>query len=131
MRHRWKPVTAAFVTAAVVTLAGVVLFFQPVAESDAVSGAPVPQPVGFLVYVGLCVALFDWLAFQMRSAWKAAFALAAGQYVVVIDLALRGERGLLTLAASGALLAVTWLCVGFVYARLHPGGGRRPLQAEG
>lgn len=120
MKQRWKPLTAAFVTAAVLTLAGVVLFFQPIAEADAVAGVPLPPPLAFFIYVALCVALFDWLAREMRSAGKAAFALVACQFVLVLDLALRGERGLMTLAASGTLMAVTWFCVAFVYARLSP-----------
>lgn len=97
---------------------GVMFFFRPIAEADSGSG-PVPAPViGFLIYIGLCVALFDWSSRQMRSAWKGGFVVAAGQYLVVIDLMLRGERGLLTALASGALLTVTWAVTAFAYDKL-------------
>jgi hypothetical protein len=118
-------VAGALATASAITLSGVIFFFQPVAESDTATGiAPLPAPVAFLIYVGLCVALFDWLALQMRSATKAAFALATSQFVLVVDLTLRGERGFVTLIASGVLLAATWSGVAYVYSRLSLGGGK-------
>lgn len=122
MKRNWKAVAAAFVTALVVTLVGVMFFFRPIAAADPAPGhSPLPQALGFFIYVGLCVALFDWLARQMQGAAKAAFALAAAQFILIVDLALSGERGLLTLAAGGALLAVTWVCVAFVYSRFTSG----------
>lgn len=118
MRRTWTPVVAAFVTASLVTLLGVRFFFRPIAEADVPAEVTLSPALGFFIYVGLCVALFHWMALQMRSAGKAAFGLAAAQFVLAADLALRGERGLVTLAASGVLLAVTWTCVAVVYSWL-------------
>ena len=101
MKEKWKALTAAFITAAVVTLIGVVFFFRPIAEADTGPAVAAPAPIALLIYVGLCVALFHWLAGAMSSAWKAAFAVAACQYALVIDLTMRGERGLVTMIASG------------------------------
>jgi hypothetical protein len=124
MNRTWKSAVAAFLTASIITFVGIVFFFAPIADSDPVpAAAPVPAPVGFFIYVALAVALYDWLANQMNSAAKAAFGLAAAQFVLVIDFTLRGERGLVTLVASGILLAVTWSCVAFVYSKFSPGRG--------
>lgn len=119
MKGRLKAITAAFITALVVTLVDVVFFFRPIAGADAGPVVTLSAPFVLLIYVGLCVALFQWLALEMSSAWKAAFAVAASQYALVIDLTLRGERGLVTMAASGILLAATWSAVAFAYSRFE------------
>jgi hypothetical protein len=64
MKGTWKSVFAAFVTASLVTLIGVRFFFQPIAEADVPTEMALPPAVGFVVYVGLCVALFHWMALQ-------------------------------------------------------------------
>jgi hypothetical protein len=74
--------------------------------------------VNLLVYVGLTVALFDWTARQMRSAYKAAFVVAAAQmFLVNVDYVLSGKRGVVTAGASTVLMVVTWLAVAAVYSR--------------
>ncbi len=124
MKTRWKPLVAAFATAAVLTLVGVVFFFRPIAEADPGPAVALPAPLALVIYVGLCVALFHWLAVEMSSAPRAAFAVAACQYALVIDLTMRGERGLVTMAASGILLAATWAAVATVYSRFQQSSER-------
>lgn len=117
MKPSWKSIAAAFVVSGTVMLLGVIFFFRPVAEADAGTGPVPPALIAIVVYVGLAVALFDWAARQMHSARKGAFVVAAGQYVLVIDLTLRGERGYMTALASGVLLAVTWAITALVYSK--------------
>jgi len=101
----------------VVTLVGVLFFFAPIAQADTVTGPLLPPAVSLLVYITLSIALFDWIAQQMHSGYKAAFVIAASQFVLVnVDFVLRGERGLMTAIASTALLSVTWFCVAFAYS---------------
>ena len=115
MTRTLKAVCAAFIVAFIANLVGVLLFFKPIAESDT-SIVHVHPALGLLVYVGLCIALFEWAARQMNSVYKAAFIVAAPQFVLGVDLAFRGERGLLTVAAGAILLAVTWAVVPYVYS---------------
>jgi len=98
---RWKPILAALVTAFVANLVGVLLFFKPIADGDTVRFEINPA-AGLFTYVVLCVALFDWTARQIESAYKAAFIVAGSQFILVIDLMLRGDRGLATAAAGAA-----------------------------
>ena len=114
---RWKPILAALATAIVANLVGVMLFFKPIAAGDT-GRLDVNPALGLFVYVVLCVALFDWAARRMKSAYNAGFVVAASQFILIIDLMLRGERGLLTAAAGTALLVATWACVSFVYSRV-------------
>ena len=129
---RWGPVLAAFVAGAVVLLAGVLLFFDPIASTDTLpERAPVPGPLAFLIYVVLATALFDWAARQMHSPYKAAFLIAASQFILVnVDYVLTGKRGVLTAAASTVLIAVSWASVAaaysFVWTKTRP-----PFEEEG
>jgi hypothetical protein len=119
MMARWKAIAAALATAGAVTLAAVTVLFNPIARTDT-AGAPLVHPlVGFLVYVLTTVALFDWAASQMRSAFKAAFAIAASQFLLVnVDFVLSGKRGVMTAMASTIVLVLTWGSVATVYSRL-------------
>ena len=108
---------AVFATVAAVNLIGVMVFFAPIADGDE-SFVSIHPLIGFLVYVGLCTWIYLWAGKQMGSSGKAAFVLAAPQCALVVDLALRGERGLVTMAAGVVLLVVTWAAVARVHARL-------------
>lgn len=68
MKRNRKALAAAFATAGVVTLGGVVLFYRPVAEADGGPDAILSAPLVLLTCVGLCLALFHWLAVEMSSA---------------------------------------------------------------
>ena len=111
-------ILAAFVTTCVVNLLGVYFVFQPVSESDSPTFLSIPPIVGFLAYIVLSVALFHWAAGQMRNAYKAAFIIAAAQFILVnVDYVLTGKRGLVTAAASTLVLAATWFCAAYAYTR--------------
>ncbi len=115
--RNWKSITAAFVASSVVTLAGVIFFFGPIAKADTTSGPLLSPAAGFFIYVVLSVALFDWIARLIDNPYKAAFIIAASQFILVnVDFVLRGERGLMTAAASTVLLAATWFSVAFAYS---------------
>ena len=117
MRKSWRGFLAALVVAGLVNLGGVSLFFEPIAKSDTAGGPIIPRAVGFFVYVVLTVLLFDWTARQMRNAYKAAFVVAAAQFLLVnVDFVLAGKRGVVTGAASTVLIAITWSCVAFAYS---------------
>lgn len=112
---RVKPIVAAFVTAVIANLVGVLLFFKPISDGDT-SFVSVHPAVGLLVYVALCIALMEWANRQMSSVYKAAFIVAAPQFILVADLTLSGKRGSLTAAAGTVLLAATWVLVAFIYS---------------
>ncbi len=117
MKGNWKSIIAAFATSCVVTLVGVQYFFRPIAVSDAPAGPMFSPAVGFFIYVAISIVLFDWVARQLCSAYKAAFIIAASQFILVnVDFVIRGERGLATAAASTILLAATWISVAFAYS---------------
>ncbi len=117
MKFRLKAILTSFVVASVVTLGGVLFFFNPIAEAESSSGPLVSPAVNFFIYVVLIVALFDWAAFQMRSAYRAAFIIAASQFVLVnVDYVLAGKRGLVTAGASTLILILTWTCIAFAYS---------------
>ena len=117
MNLNWKAILAAFATSSIFTLAGVLLILNPVAETDIPGGPLVPSAVGFFIYVILSIALFDWIARQMRNAYKAAFVIAVSQFILVnVDFVLAGKRGLMTAGASTILLILTWGSVAFVYS---------------
>lgn len=65
MKASWKAIGVAFLVSGIITLLGVLFFFKPIAAADSGSGLVPPPFIAFLVYVGLCVALFDWAARQM------------------------------------------------------------------
>ena len=116
-KRRVAPVVAAFAALLVVTLAGVLFFFDPLTAGDT-SFVAVHPAVGLLVYAGLSIALFVWSTNQTNSAYKGAFLLAAPQIILVIDLTLRGSRGVTTALAGTTRLAFTWLVVAYTYSRL-------------
>jgi hypothetical protein len=118
MSDRRKALLAAFVAALVANLVGVLLFFNPVTEGDS-SFILVHPALGLLVYVVLSIALFDWTARQIGSAFKSGFVVAASQVILVIDLTMRGQRGWLTALAGIVLLAFTWVFVSYVYSRFN------------
>ena len=115
MTNQSKPLVAAFVTALTITLLGVLLFFKPIAESDT-SFVSVHPAIGFLIYLVLSIGLFSWATKEMGNVYKGAFIVAAPQFIFIIDLTLRGERGLPTAAAGTLLLTVTWLAVAYAYS---------------
>ena len=116
-----KQLIASFITMALVTIGGVLLFFRPIAESETAS-SPWPAPIALEVYSGLSILLHDWAAQQLRSSYSAAFIVAGSQAIFVIDLLARGERGYLTALAGVTLLVVTWLGVAFVHTRFKGKG---------
>lgn len=117
MGHNWKAILASIVTMGLVTIMGVVFIFRPIAQGDAVSAAW-PPTIAILVYLVLSILLFDWAARRMRNSFSAAFVIAAAQFILIVDLLARGERGVLTAIAGTALVAVTWFSVALVHSRL-------------
>ena len=100
-----------------ITLAGVFLFFQPIAESD--DTVLILPPAAGLIYLFLCACIYLWAFNQIRSSYKAAMVLALPQIALIIDLLLRGDRGLLTTVAGSGLLLATWLITAAVHSRFH------------
>ncbi|MEM9335600.1 MAG: hypothetical protein AAGA33_12180 [Pseudomonadota bacterium] len=117
MMSKAKQLIASFVTMAVLTIAGVILFFRPVSEADSAAGAW-PAPLALAVYAGLSVWLMDWASQRTKNSYSAAFVVAGSQSILILDLAARGERGLLTAIAGIILVAITWTAVAFVHSRL-------------
>ena len=105
----------------------VLAVFRPAAEAAPPSEPPVQPLVAFAIYVVLAVLLFEWTARRMSNPWAAAFALGAGQFILVnVDMVLRGDRAVITAAASALVLAVTWASLALVYTmadRRIPRGG--------
>lgn len=119
MIKRFKPMVAAFVTMALVTFVGVAFFFRPIAAADMPS-APWPAPIAVLVYLVLSIGLFDWTARRLGNASTAAVVIGGAQFILIVDLLARGERGLITALAGTGLLIATWFSVALVYALLAP-----------
>lgn len=95
----------------------VLAVFRPVTEVLPPSEPPVPSLVAYAIYVALAVLLFEWTARRMGTPWGAALALGAGQFILVnVDMVLRGDRALVTAAASTLVLVVTWASLAVVYA---------------
>lgn len=115
--QKLKRLLASFLTMGIVTILGVVVFFRPIAEVDKASSAW-PAPIALAIYAGLSVLLLDWAAQRLRSSYTAAFIIAAAQFIFVVDLLARGERGLLTAAAGVLLLTISWSGVAFVHSRI-------------
>jgi drug/metabolite transporter superfamily protein YnfA len=115
--HYWQRLIALFLTMGVTTIVGVVIFFRPIADADTASTAW-SAPIALAVYAGLSVLLFDWAAQRLRNSFAAAFVIAAAQFIFIVDLLARGERGVLTAAAGTLLLVITWSSVAFVHSRL-------------
>ena len=118
MRINWKATLGALVTMCVVTLIGVLFWFRPIEEADEAAAVLVPPALNLLIYALLSVLLFDWAARRMKSPYAAAFLIGAAQYILVIDLTLRGARGIATAGASAVLITVTWVSVAFIYSLL-------------
>ncbi len=128
MGARAKPLLAAFVAALLANLLGVLFFFEPIARGDT-STVSIHPALGLLLYVGLCIALLGWATQQLRSVFKAAFLVAAPQWVLIVDLTLRGERGVVTTAAGTVLLVGTWGLVALAYSAFDR-GERKPTMSE-
>lgn len=116
--RRWLLVAVAFVTVGVVTLLGVVFFFRPIEEADRAGFPLVSAPLNLAAYTALSVLLYDWAVRRTQGFFATAFIIGASQYILVIDLTLRGERGLATAGASAILIFLTWVAVAFVYRLL-------------
>ena len=117
MIMRWKALLAAFVSAAAINLVVVLALLNPIAAVDSAAGPLVHPAIGLLVYAGLSVCLFDWVARKMGNPYKAALAIAGAQFILVnVDFVLAGKRGLATAGASTVLLALTWVSVAWVYS---------------
>ena len=108
-------VAVAFVTVGVVTLLGVVFFFRPIEEADRASFPLVSAPLNLAAYTALSVLLYDWAVRRTQGFISTAFIIGASQYILVIDLTLRGARGLATAAASAVLIFITWASLALVY----------------
>lgn len=119
MTRRVMAVLAAALVAVLVNFVGVVFFFRPIAEADT-PGGWLPHPaIGFLVYVLLSVAVLDWAVQRFGQPVRAGLVIAASQIILVVDLVLRGERGMATGAAGAVLILVTWTAMGFAYGRVR------------
>ena len=118
MKGRFGAIVAAAVASAVVNLVGVFFFFRPIAEADTPFGEPVPPALGLLVYVSLSVLVLDWASRRFGQPVKAALVIAAAQVLLIVDLTLRGDRGVATGAAGSLLTVCTWLAMGFVYGKV-------------
>ncbi len=117
MGHRLKAVLASIITMALVTVLGVLFFFLPISSGDT-AAAEWPPLIAVSVYVLLSIALFDWAAIRFGSSFSAAFVIAGAQFIFIVDLLARGERGVMTAVAGTGLLAITWVCVAYVHSRL-------------
>jgi hypothetical protein len=115
-----RAIAGAFLTLAVLYLAGVVLLLDPIAAGDVQTGPLLPMPIAFLIAIAVYVALFVWLVKRMPSPLSAAMAIAVSQFALVnVDYVLSGKRGLGTAAASTVILFVSWSAVAAVYAWLR------------
>lgn len=118
-----KRITALFVTAlaaAVVNFVGVVYFFEPITTGDSAGGPILPSALGFLIYVLLSVVLLDWASQRSGHPLRSGLVIAFSQIILVVDLTLRGERGLATGAAGAVLILITWTVMGVVYGKILP-----------
>lgn len=117
MSGRVGAVVLATLAALAANFFGVVFFFRPIAASDTPSGELLPPVLGLLSYVLLSVAVLDWACRRFGHPIRIALVIAASQIILVVDLVLRGERGVATGAAGSALILCTWLAMGFVYRK--------------
>jgi hypothetical protein len=119
MIKRVTAVIAAAMVAVFVNFFGVVFFFRPISEGDSVGWVP-PPLISFLVYVALSVIVLDWAVQRLGKPMKVAVVIALSQVILVIDLVLRGDRGVATGAAGVVLIVVTWTAMGFAYSKALP-----------
>lgn len=116
MRIGWAAILATFVTFAVTNVAGVFLFFRDVAAADQGRELMINPMIGITIYGLLGAILLSQAARVTGGALKAAVIIGASQFILVnVDFVMRGERGLMTAAASTALLALTWFSAAIVY----------------
>lgn len=120
MRNNFRAISGAYLTLAILYLAGVILLLDPVAAGDAPIRPLIPLPIAFVVAIAVYVALFVWIERRMRSPFSAAMAIALSQFALVnVDYVLSGKRGLATAAASTVILFLSWSAVAVVYAWLR------------
>jgi hypothetical protein len=120
MPRNSRAIIGAFLSLAVLYLAGVVLLLDPIAVGDAPTGPLIPLPMAFVIAIAVYVALFVWVEQRMRSPFSAAMTIAFSQFALVnVDYVLSGKRGFATAAASTVILFVSWSVVAVVYARLR------------
>lgn len=127
MRTSLPRIVAGLVVYGAIMLVLVLAVFRPVAGVVPPSEPPVSPMIAFAIYVALAVLLFEWAVRRMSNPWRAAFALGAAQFILVnVDMVLRGDRALVTAAASAVVLVVTWASLALVYTvldrRLSQGG---------
>lgn len=122
MGRRITALIAAALVAVAVNFFGVVFFFRPIAEADSVGGWLPPPTIGFLVYVLLSVLVLDWAIRRFGKPIKVGLVIALSQIIMIIDLVLRGDRGVATGAAGALLVLVTWTAMGFAYGKALPEG---------
>lgn len=122
--RRWWVLGVAFVTVCVVTVIGVFFWFQPIAEPDQAGSPLVSAPLNLAAYAALAVLLYDWAVRQTEGLFATAFIIGASQYILVLDLTLRGDRGLATAGASAVLILVMWVSVASVYSSFFRGRSR-------
>ena len=96
-----------------VTMSGVIFFFKPIATSDT-SVLSLPPIVG-LIYIFMCVGIYFWAHKETASYYKSALVVILPQAAFIIDLMLRGDRGLMTTAAGLLLLFITWFITAFFH----------------
>lgn len=131
MPKRVTALVATALAAAVVNFFGVVYFFDPITAADS-GGAPiVPSALGFLVYVLLSVALLDWASQRTGQPVGSGLVIGFSQIILVVDLTLRGERGLATGAAGAVLILITWTVMGMIYGKMLPDVGPTVDEAAG
>ena len=123
MSDRMKPILGALVAGFVVNYLGVTYFFGPIAADDVPGGAMMPMVASLAVVSVLLVLFYDWVNQQIGHPMKSAMTVAISQILLVdVYYLISGQRGLVTAAASAALLLVSWAAIGFVYGMLQGDG---------
>ena len=61
--------------------------------------------------------MLDWAVRRFGQPVKTGLVIAFSQIILVIDLFLRGERGIATAAAGAVLILVTWTAMGYAYGK--------------
>lgn len=74
MPRNSRAIIGAFLSLAVLYLAGVVLLLDPIAVGDAPTGPLIPLPMAFVIAIAVYVALFVWVEQRMRSPFSAQLA---------------------------------------------------------
>lgn len=120
MSKRAAALAATALAAAVVNFVGVIYFFDPIAAGDSPGGPILPPALGFLIYILLSVVLLDWASQRTGRPVTSGLVIAFSQIILVVDLTLRGERGLATGAAGAVLILITWTVMGVVYGKILP-----------